>query len=122
MLRVMAYKRPTYLMARYRALYCSRYTLMKALARRSSMRSKLKQLEAEHIMQTYKRLDLVLEKGTGCYVYDTSGKRYLDFVGGIATCSIGHSNPAITKAITEQAERLISVSNLYYTEPQILLA
>lgn len=86
------------------------------------MSHKLKKLEADHIMQTYKRLDLVLEKGQGCYVYDTDGKRYLDFVGGIATCTIGHSNPAITKAISKQAERLISVSNLYYTEPQILLA
>ncbi len=86
------------------------------------MNDKLKQLEQDHIMQTYKRIDLLLQKGDGCYVYDQAGKKYLDFIGGIATCPVGHSNPAVTKAIMEQAERLISVSNLYYTEPQIHLA
>jgi acetylornithine/N-succinyldiaminopimelate aminotransferase len=82
----------------------------------------LKQLEDAHIMSTYKRHDLVLEKGQGCYVFDQDGKKYLDFVGGIATCTVGHANPAIVKAMTDQANKLISVSNLYYTEPQILLA
>jgi acetylornithine/N-succinyldiaminopimelate aminotransferase len=82
----------------------------------------LRQLDATYIMPTYKRHNLVLERGSGCYVYDQTGKKYLDFVGGIATCSVGHANPAIIKAITDQAKKLISVSNLYYTEPQILLA
>jgi len=86
------------------------------------MSHQLKQLEADHVMQTYKRLDLLLEKGKGCCVYDEAGKRYLDFVGGVATCPVGHSNPVVTAAIINQAEQLISVSNLYYTEPQILLA
>ncbi|MEK7594201.1 MAG: acetylornithine transaminase [Patescibacteria group bacterium] len=82
----------------------------------------LKQLEAEHIMQTYKRFDVILERGEGCYVYDQAGKKYLDFIGGIATCSIGHANPAVTKAVTDQVGKLTSVSNLYFTEPPILLA
>ena len=86
------------------------------------MSDDLKQLEDAHIMSTYKRHDLVLEKGQGCYVFDQDGKKYLDFVGGIATCTVGHANPAIVKAMTDQANKLISVSNLYYTEPQILLA
>ncbi len=86
------------------------------------MSDELKQLEKDHIMQTYPRFNLVLEKGDGCYVYDQAGKQYLDFFGGLAVCVVGHSNPAVTEAITNQAKRLISVSNLYYTEPQIRLA
>ena len=86
------------------------------------MSEELKRLEKAHIMATYKRHDLVLERGEGCYVFDQGGKKYLDFVGGIATCTVGHANPEVTKAISEQANKLISVSNLYYTEPQIQLA
>lgn len=86
------------------------------------MSEELKRLDKAHIMATYKRHDLVLERGEGCYVFDTDGNRYLDFVGGIATCSVGHANPKVTKAISGQAKKLISVSNLYYTEPQIQLA
>jgi len=86
------------------------------------MSDELKQLEKAHIMATYKRNNLVLARGDGCYVFDEDGKKYLDFVGGIATCTVGHNNPEIVQAITTQAQKLISVSNLYYSEPQILLA
>jgi acetylornithine/N-succinyldiaminopimelate aminotransferase len=86
------------------------------------MSDDLKQLDDAHIMPTYKRHNLLLDKGQGCYVFDQDGKKYLDFIGGIATCTVGHANPVIVKAITDQANKLISVSNLYYTEPQILLA
>ncbi len=78
--------------------------------------------EKQHIMQTYKRYPVVLERGEGVYVYDTQGKRYLDFVGGVACNPIGHGNQAVAEAISQQAKKLISVSNLYYTEPQVLLA
>ena len=86
------------------------------------MSDELKKLDSAHIMSTYKRHNLILERGEGCYVYDINGKKYLDFVGGIATCTVGHANPSVNRAITEQANKLISVSNLYYTEPQIVLA
>ncbi|HVA10840.1 MAG TPA: acetylornithine transaminase [Candidatus Dormibacteraeota bacterium] len=86
------------------------------------MSDDLKQLDSTYIMPTYKRQDLILEKGSGCYVFDSNGKKYLDFFGGLATCSVGHANPAVTKAITDQAKKLISVSNLYYTEPPVRLA
>lgn len=82
----------------------------------------LKQLEARHVMQTYKRFDLILQSGDGCYVYGHDGKKYLDFIGGIATCTVGHANKAVAKAIADQAAKLTSVSNLYYTELQIRLA
>lgn len=82
----------------------------------------LRRLEAEHVMQTYKRFDIILESGEGCYVYGHDGKKYLDFIGGIATCTVGHANPAVVKAVAGQAAKLASVSNLYYTGPQVRLA
>ena len=58
----------------------------------------------------------MLQRGKGCYVYDTSGKRYLDFVAGIGVNSLGYAHPRLTKVIREQAGRLIHSSNLYYHE------
>ncbi len=80
------------------------------------------ELEKQHVMQTYKRSSVVFERGEGVYVYDTHGKKYLDFVGGVACNPLGHANPELAQAITEQANTLISVSNLYYSQPQVLLA
>lgn len=74
------------------------------------------------IMNTYNRFPIVLEKGDGMYVWDENGKKYLDFVAGIAVNSLGHNNKKLTKAISEQAEKLIHCSNLYWTKPQISLA
>jgi predicted acetylornithine/succinylornithine family transaminase len=56
------------------------------------------------------------------YVKDIGGRRYLDFVGGIAVCALGHCHPAVTKAISGQAKKLVHVSNLYYIQPQAELA
>src|SRR3989440_2704510 len=70
------------------------------------------------VVPSYSRFDLVLERGEGSYVWDVDGKRYLDLAGGIAVCSLGHAHPEITKALTEQAQKLIHVSNLYYNELQ----
>ncbi|MCK5040154.1 MAG: acetylornithine transaminase [Candidatus Aenigmarchaeota archaeon] len=78
--------------------------------------------EKKYLMQTYKRSSFVLEHGKGSYVWDTNGNKYLDMIGGVATCSIGHSNPTLVKAIFRQAEKLINASNLFYTEPQLALA
>ncbi|MGV8059434.1 MAG: acetylornithine transaminase [Smithellaceae bacterium] len=79
-------------------------------------------LANENIMNTYKRFPIVLVKGLGPKVWDVNGKEYLDFVSGIAVCSLGHSHPKVVAAISEQAEKLTHVSNLYYTEPQARLA
>jgi acetylornithine aminotransferase/acetylornithine/N-succinyldiaminopimelate aminotransferase len=73
-------------------------------------------------MPTYGRFDLVLSHGSGRHVYDIAGKRYLDFGGGIAVCCLGHAHPELVAALTEQAGKLMHVSNLYYTEPQGRLA
>ncbi len=71
---------------------------------------------------TYARQPVVLVGGEGSRVWDADGKRYVDFVGGIAVAVLGHSHPAVVRAIREQAATLLHVSNLYYIEPQIRLA
>src|ERR1700693_813835 len=76
----------------------------------------------QHVVPSYGRFDLVLSHGSGSYVFDLTGKRYLDLGGGIAVTSLGHSHPAITEALVEQSRRLIHVSNFYYHEPQGRLA
>jgi predicted acetylornithine/succinylornithine family transaminase len=79
-------------------------------------------LSDNNIMGTYRRFPIVLTRGEGVRVWDFNGKEYLDFVAGIAVCSLGHSHPAVVEAIKRQAETLMHVSNLYYIEPQINFA
>lgn len=74
------------------------------------------------VMNTYGRLPLALVKGKGTEVWDMEGKRYLDFVTGLAVNSLGHSHPAVTKAISEQAGEIVHTSNLYWVEHQVTLA
>ncbi|MCD6304797.1 MAG: acetylornithine transaminase [Deltaproteobacteria bacterium] len=75
-----------------------------------------------YMFTTYGRFPVVLVRGEGCRVWDENGKEYLDFVGGIAVCALGHSSPVVTQALDEQSRRLVHVSNLYYTRPQVDLA
>src|SRR3989338_7461218 len=79
-------------------------------------------MENEYIMQTYTRSGIAIDYGKGCYVFDKNGKKYLDLVGGLATCSIGHGNKKVAKAVCEQSKKLLNATSLYYTEPQIVLA
>src|ERR671912_2211043 len=65
------------------------------------------------VMETYKRLGIAPTGGEGCWLFDEEGNRYLDFIGGIATNSLGHGHPALVGAIQEQAGKLIHCSNLY---------
>src|SRR5437867_2905277 len=74
------------------------------------------------VVPSYSRFDLILERGEGSYVWDVDGKRYFDLAAGIAVCSLGHAHPEMTKALTEQSQKLIHVSNLYYNEFQGWLA
>ena len=71
---------------------------------------------------TYSRFPATLVRGEGCRLWDADGKEYLDFLAGIAVCSLGHCHPAVTKAVQEQAAKLVHVSNLFHTQPQIELA
>jgi acetylornithine/N-succinyldiaminopimelate aminotransferase len=78
---------------------------------------------ADKVMfKTYARFPVTLVRGQGCRVWDEDGKEYIDFVGGIAVCALGHSSPVVSRALKEQSETLVHVSNLYYTQPQTELA
>lgn len=82
----------------------------------------LMRLSEKYIAHTYTRYPIVLIKGQGTRVWDWEGKEYLDFVSGLAVCNLGHCHPKVVKAIQDQVEKLIHVSNFYYIEPQIQLA
>jgi len=69
-------------------------------------------------MQTYTRLPVTFSHGEGVYLYDTTGRRYLDAIAGIAVNGLGHAHPAVTAAIREQADKLVHTSNLYRIEAQ----
>jgi len=75
-----------------------------------------------YVMTTYGRFPLTLTRGKGCYVWDSDGRRYLDFVAGIATCTLGHAHPAMVEAVSQQIQTLHHVSNLYYIPEQGALA
>ena len=77
--------------------------------------------DRKYFMPVFSRYPLVLSHGEGPYVCDTDGKKYLDFLAGIAVNILGHAHPALVKAVCEQAGKLIHCSNLYYTEPQVRL-
>lgn len=76
----------------------------------------------KYIMGTYSQAPIVIEKGNGIFLTDNTGKQYMDMVSGIAVNSLGYNHPAIVKAIEEQTEALIHISNLYWNIPQIELA
>ena len=76
----------------------------------------------DSVMTTYARFPLALDRGAGCQVWDTQGKEYLDFVAGIATCTLGHAHPALVETVTRQIQTLHHVSNLYYIPVQGQLA
>ena len=84
--------------------------------------SEIKSLATKYIINTYGERQLALVRGEGSYVWDADGKRYLDFLGGIAVNGLGHCHPRVVAAIQKQAETLMHVSNLYYIKPQALLA
>ena len=84
--------------------------------------NELKERGDKVFIGTYSRYPAAMVKGSGCRLFDADGREYLDFLAGIAVCSLGHCHPAVTKAICHQAGELVHASNLYYLEPQIRLA
>jgi predicted acetylornithine/succinylornithine family transaminase len=76
----------------------------------------------QYILKTYGRFPLTVVRGKGTRVWDEAGREYLDFCAGIATCSLGHCHPALTKAIAAQASTLMHCSNLYHIPGQADLA
>lgn len=82
----------------------------------------LQALEERYLMRTYRRAPVEFVRGEGALLWDAEGKEYLDFLGGISVCSVGHCNPEVVEAVREQAGRLMHTSNLFYTEPMVRLA
>lgn len=82
----------------------------------------IRELFSKNVVPSYGRFDLALSHGSGSYLYDVNGRRYLDLGGGIAVCALGHASPAITEALIEQSKKLVHISNLYYQEAQGRLA
>jgi acetylornithine/N-succinyldiaminopimelate aminotransferase len=74
------------------------------------------------LFQNYRTQPIALLRGEGTHVFDAEGKKYLDFIGGIATVSVGHCNPRVREALIEQSKLIWHASNLYLTEPQVRLA
>lgn len=82
----------------------------------------IKDKDKKYIASTYARADVTFVKGKGSYLYDETGKKYLDFGSGIAVNTLGHSDKKWVKAVSKQAKKLAHTSNLYYSEPCALLA
>ena len=82
----------------------------------------LRELESRYLMSTYARQPLALVRGEGVRVWDSDGKEYLDFTGGIAVTALGHSHPKVVGTMREQAATLLHVSNLFYIPQQTQLA
>ncbi|MCS7201283.1 MAG: acetylornithine transaminase [Dictyoglomus sp.] len=80
------------------------------------------ELTQKYVMNTYNRLPIAIVRGKGAKVWDAEGNEYLDFVAGIAVCSLGHCNDELISAIISQTQKLMHISNLYYIEPQGELA
>lgn len=83
-----------------------------------NMKEYIEEAEAA-LLHTYNRYQVVLDKGDGVYLYDTEGKKYLDFMAGIAVFALGYNNPAYNDALKEQIDKLIHTSNYFYNVPAI---
>ena len=79
-------------------------------------------MEAKLLLPTYERQPILFVRGRGVYLWDSKGKRYLDFLSGIGVNALGHNHPAIQATIKRQASRLIHISNLFFHEYQAELA
>ena len=85
-------------------------------------REGIQALEEQYLFPTYKRNDLFISHGSGAYVFDIEGRKYLDFLAGIAVNSLGYSHPRLVKVLKEQGQRIIHCSNLFYHPYQGILA
>jgi len=70
-----------------------------------------------HLLQNYRSAPITIVRGEGCYLFDDKGTRYLDMIGGIAVCALGHAHPGIAEAISKQAHTLATVSYTHRTLP-----
>lgn len=87
-----------------------------------SLPTALRAREGAALVQTYKRQPVLFSRGEGSWLYDKTGKAYLDCLGGLAVVSVGHANPRVARAASAQLSTLVHVSNLFYSEPMVHLA
>ena len=97
-------------------------SLSASLEQGKSATEQVVEIEKEYLLQNYARYPILLVRGKGAYVYDASGKRYLDLISGIGVNALGHGYPRIVQVIKQQAGLLMHTSNLYYNEFQGRLA
>jgi predicted acetylornithine/succinylornithine family transaminase len=86
------------------------------------MQDALIQKAKKYIANTYNRYPIVATKGEGCWIWDLDGRRYLDFLAGIAVCNLGHVRKEVLDGLIAQAQKLFHISNLFYMEPQVKAA
>ncbi|MBP1686096.1 MAG: argD [Deltaproteobacteria bacterium] len=79
-------------------------------------------LNNRYLFPLYPRAPIALVRGNGCRVWDADGKEYLDFFASTVVAALGHAHPGVTRAIVEQAQKILHVSNLHHSEPQAVLA
>jgi acetylornithine/N-succinyldiaminopimelate aminotransferase len=96
--------------------------MVSAAGMTKSFADQIRDTEARHVMQTYKRAPIVLVKGDGARVWDSEGRAYLDFTSGVGVASLGHANPGLARVIAEQAATLVHTSNLFFHPFQAELA
>ncbi len=96
--------------------------MTQAAASMTTALAAVRHAESELLLSTYERYPVLFRRGRGCYLYDAEGKRYLDFVSGIGVNALGYGHPAVRKALKQQADRLIHISNLFYHDYQAELA
>ena len=94
----------------------------KGVCNRMLSSQEIKKKDEKYVMQTYGRFPVAIVRGEGARVYDPEGREYIDFTSGIGVCSVGYANRAWADAIYEQAKKLGHISNLFYTEPSVILA
>lgn len=86
------------------------------------MQEELMKKARQFIANTYNRYPFAITRGEGCWLWDMNGRRYLDYLSGIAVCNLGHGRTDIAEALELQAKKLVHVSNLFYMEPQVKAA
>ena len=84
--------------------------------------SSIKDMESKYVMHTYHREDILLTKGQGCLLYDDKGNSYIDMTSGIGVNCLGHNHPELVAAIQDQVQTLMHCSNIFYSEPMVLVA
>jgi len=86
------------------------------------MQDELIKKAGDYIANTYNRFPIIITKGEGCWIWDLHGRRYLDFLSGIAVCNLGHTHKNVVDGLLTQAGKIFHISNLFYTEQQIKAA